>query len=76
MGRTNGGSQINRFTKGKSAIPRLIELMHDRTWWVRSQATQAIIQFTNGKEILRTILESSKDTFAKDMAWEWLHKGV
>ncbi|MED4227571.1 HEAT repeat domain-containing protein [Neobacillus cucumis] len=62
--------------KEKSAIPRLIELMHDRTWWVRSQAAQAIIQFTNGKEILRTILESSKDTFAKDMAWEWLHKGV
>ncbi|MEH7415191.1 HEAT repeat domain-containing protein [Neobacillus drentensis] len=62
--------------KEEKAIPRLIELLHDRTWWVRSQAGQAISQYTHGKEILRTVLESSKDTFAKDMAWEWLHKGV
>jgi hypothetical protein len=62
--------------KEEKAIPRLIELMHDRTWWVRSQAGQAISQFSHGKEILRNVLDSSKDTFAKDMAWEWLHKGV
>lgn len=60
----------------EKGIPRLIELLHDRTWWVRSQAGQAIYQFTNGKEILRSVLETSHDMFAKDMAWEWLHKGV
>jgi hypothetical protein len=60
----------------EKAIPRLIELLHDQTWWVRSQAGQAIDQFTNGKEILRSVLETSHDMFAKDMAWEWLHKGV
>ncbi|EKN62515.1 hypothetical protein BABA_25871 [Neobacillus bataviensis LMG 21833] len=62
--------------KEEKAMPRLIELLHDQTWWVRSQAGQSICQFGNGKDILRTVLETSKDTFAKDMAWEWLHKGV
>jgi hypothetical protein len=60
-------------TKG---ISRLIELLHDQTWWVRSQAGQAICQFPNGHEILQEVLETSNDAFAKDMAWEWLHKGV
>ncbi|NHC39964.1 HEAT repeat domain-containing protein [Bacillus sp. MM2020_1] len=61
--------------KEVKAISRLIELLHDRTWWVRSQAGQAISQFPNGYDILREVLETSKDAFAKDMAWEWLHKG-
>ncbi|WP_312475974.1 HEAT repeat domain-containing protein [Neobacillus sp.] len=60
----------------EKGIPRLIELLHDPTWWVRSQAGQAICQFANGYDILRSVLETSKDAFAKDMAWEWLHKGV
>ncbi|MBT2653708.1 HEAT repeat domain-containing protein [Bacillus sp. ISL-18] len=65
---------IGSLKEGK-AIPRLIELLHDRTWWVRSQAGEAISQFTQGKAILQTVLETSTDPFAKDMAWEWLHKG-
>jgi hypothetical protein len=62
--------------KEERGIQRLIELLHDQSWWVRSQAGQAIDQFTNGKEILRSVFETSNDVFAKDMAWEWLHKGV
>ncbi|MBT2737407.1 HEAT repeat domain-containing protein [Bacillus sp. ISL-7] len=62
--------------KEVKGISRLIELLHDQTWWVRSQAGQAICQFPNGHEILREVFETSKDAFAKDMAWEWLHKGV
>ncbi|MEH7501799.1 HEAT repeat domain-containing protein [Neobacillus drentensis] len=62
--------------KEVKGISRLIELLHDQTWWVRSQAGQAICQFPNGHEILRDVLATSKDAFAKDMAWEWLHKGV
>ncbi|MFK9094114.1 HEAT repeat domain-containing protein [Bacillus salipaludis] len=62
--------------KEEKAMSRLIELLHDRTWWVRSQAGQSISQFANGKDVLRKVLETSKDAFAKDMAWEWLHKGV
>ncbi|MBV7508108.1 hypothetical protein KW850_23090 [Bacillus sp. sid0103] len=62
--------------KEVKGISRLIELLHDQTWWVRSQAGQSICQFPNGHQILREVLETSNDTFAKDMAWEWLHKGV
>jgi len=62
--------------KEEKAMPRLIELLHDQAWWVRSQAGQSISQFANGQDVLRTVLETSKDAFAKDMAWEWLHKGV
>lgn len=62
--------------KEEKGVSRLIELLHDSSWWVRSQAGQAISQFSNGKEILRHVLETSEDIFAKDMAWEWLHKGV
>ncbi|QCJ41612.1 HEAT repeat domain-containing protein [Bacillus sp. S3] len=62
--------------KEEKALARLIELLHDQAWWVRSQAGQSISQFANGKDVLRKVLETSKDAFAKDMAWEWLHKGV
>ncbi|MED3562060.1 HEAT repeat domain-containing protein [Bacillus xiapuensis] len=62
--------------KEEKGIPRLKELLHDQSWWVRHQAGQSISQFSNGKEILTTILETTKDPFAKDMAWEWIHKGV
>jgi hypothetical protein len=62
--------------KEEKGIPRLIELLHDQTWWVRSQAGQSISQFPNGKEILQKVLETSKDAYARDMAWDWLHKGV
>ncbi len=60
----------------RSCLPRLINLLHDQIWWVRSQAGQAIVKFPNGKQILQNVYETSKDPFAKDMAWEWLHKGV
>ncbi len=62
--------------KEEKGIPRLIELLHDQIWWVRSQAAQSISQFPNGKVILQSVLETSKDAFARDMAWDWLHKGV
>jgi hypothetical protein len=62
--------------KEEKGIPRLIELLHDQTWWVRSQAGQSIGQFPNGKAILQKVLETSKDAYARDMAWDWLRKGV
>ncbi|WHY01924.1 HEAT repeat domain-containing protein [Neobacillus sp. DY30] len=62
--------------KAEKGIPRLIELLHDQNWWVRSQAGQSISQFPDGKAILQSVLETSEDAFARDMAWDWLHKGV
>lgn len=57
-------------------LPRLIDLLQDQIWWVRSQAAQAIAKFPNGEKILQHVFETSQDPFARDMAWEWLHKGV
>lgn len=54
----------------------LITLLHDSSWWVRSQAAESIINFKKGRAILLEIIKHSKDTFAQDMAREWLNKGV
>lgn len=62
--------------KEKKGLQSLVDLLHDQTWWVRSQAGQSIMQFPNGREILQGVWDSSSDIFAKDMAWEWMHKGV
>ncbi|WP_226644930.1 HEAT repeat domain-containing protein [Mesobacillus subterraneus] len=58
------------------AIEELVLLLQDSSWWVRSQAGQSITRFPEGKKILQEVIESSSDSFAKDMAWEWMNKGV
>ncbi|WLR54045.1 hypothetical protein LC048_16310 [Mesobacillus subterraneus] len=62
--------------KVEHALPDLVQLLQDPSWWVRSQAGQSIITFPHGKEILQGVLVESTDAFAKDMAWEWINKGV
>lgn len=62
--------------KESKGLPQLINLLHDNIWWVRSQAGQSISKFPDGKEILQRVYDTSKDPFARDMAWEWLNKGV
>lgn len=62
--------------KDLSYIPFLREFMHDNSWWVRSQAAESIMYYKNGKEVLQEILDYSEDMFAKDMALEWINKGV
>jgi len=57
-------------------IPLLIILLHDSSWWVRSQAAESIMRFKKGRFILLEIEKHSKDKFAQDMAREWLNKGV
>lgn len=62
--------------KDLSYIPTLRGFMHDSSWWVRSQAAESIMNYKNGKEVLQEILDHSEDMFAKDMALEWINKGV
>ncbi|WP_400246240.1 HEAT repeat domain-containing protein [Niallia sp. JL1B1071] len=57
-------------------LPLLIMLLHDSSWWVRSQAAESIMSFKKGRVILLEIVKLSKDKFAQDMAREWLNKGV
>jgi len=56
-------------------VPYLMELMKDRMFQVRSQSAQAISNYPNGAAILQTIIDTTEDTFARDMALEWLERG-
>lgn len=62
--------------KCDQAIPDLVLLLKDPSWWVRSQSGQSIILYPQGKRILEEVIASSSDSFARDMAWEWINKGV
>lgn len=62
--------------KEEKTIPNLVKLLHDPSWWVRSQAGQSITMFPKGLEILHEVVAASDDSFARDMAWEWINKGV
>jgi len=62
--------------KSEETIDQLVELLQDSSWWVRSQAGQSITMFPQGKKILEDVMNSSNDSFARDMAWEWINKGV
>lgn len=56
-------------------VPHLVELMKDRVFQVRSQSAQAISNYPNGAAILQTIINTTEDTFARDMAMEWIERG-
>lgn len=62
--------------KDRKLLPYLKTMLSDTNWWVRFQAGQSIMMFPDGKEILRTIYQSTDDLFARDMAWEWMNKGA
>lgn len=61
--------------KDQAQLPILLDLLHDPSWYVRSQSGQSIMMFPNGRALLQSVLETSKDAYAKDMAWEWMNKG-
>ncbi|WP_409299869.1 HEAT repeat domain-containing protein [Peribacillus sp. SCS-155] len=69
-------ARIFGILKSKPLIPILITLLHDSNWWVRSEAGAALTAFPDGKVVLEDISKTDEDRFARDMAWEWLHKGV
>ncbi|GIP36974.1 hypothetical protein J31TS4_02540 [Paenibacillus sp. J31TS4] len=52
----------------------LQRLMRDPSWWVRSQAAQSLLEYPEGRLLLERIVEGDEDSFARDMALEWLEK--
>jgi hypothetical protein len=62
--------------KAEKTLPDLVQLLQDSSWWVRSQAGQSITMFPQGKKVLEGVMSDSNDSFARDMAWEWINKGV
>ncbi|WP_182199349.1 HEAT repeat domain-containing protein [Paraliobacillus salinarum] len=69
-------AKLLKIIQDEQAIPCLKKLLHDQSWWVRSQAGQTIASYPSGNVILNDILIESNDNFAKDMARECLDKGV
>jgi hypothetical protein len=59
----------------EEGVKCLVDLMHDSSWWVRSQAAHAIRNYPNGMKRLINVYQTSKDPFAIDLAWEWINKG-
>ncbi|MBM6617646.1 HEAT repeat domain-containing protein [Bacillus suaedaesalsae] len=57
-------------------IPILISKMSDPIFAVRKQAGYSISRYPNAREIFQEIIDTSTDTFAKDMAQEWLERGI
>ncbi|SFA81073.1 MULTISPECIES: HEAT repeat domain-containing protein [unclassified Bacillus (in: firmicutes)] len=59
----------------RKGIPYLVTFLHDDSWWVRSQAGQALSSFSNSRDIFLNVLRQSQDPYARDMAEEWLSRG-
>ncbi|RFU67532.1 HEAT repeat domain-containing protein [Peribacillus saganii] len=69
-------ARIFGIIKDPHFIPLLVSLIHDQNWWVRSEAGASLLSFPSGRDILQDISKHDEDRFARDMAWQWLHKGV
>lgn len=68
-------AKLIHFFPSESSYDILATLIHDRNWWVRSQAAQSFTKLPKGKERLINIMEISHDPYARDIAAEWLQKG-
>jgi hypothetical protein len=68
-------AKLISFFPSESSYTILETLIHDRNWWVRSQAAQSFTKLPKGKEQLKQLMESSQDPYARDIAAEWLQKG-
>jgi hypothetical protein len=56
-------------------LPCLQRLLSDSSWWVRTQAAQAIARYPQGLEVLSEIAATTDDPYARDMAHEWRERG-
>lgn len=63
------------FFPSDSSYNILENLIHDRNWWVRSQAAQSFTKLPKGRDLLNKLIVSSNDPYARDIASEWLDKG-
>lgn len=57
-------------------IPCLEELISDRVYAVRNESTRAIQKFKDGRQRLMIIATTHTDSFARNIANEWLERSV
>lgn len=63
-------------TRVVNGLDVLDTLIRDSSWMVRAQAAKAFLSYTDGLERLYDIRFTSDDTFARDMASEWIERGI
>ncbi|WP_029326861.1 HEAT repeat domain-containing protein [Bacillus coahuilensis] len=66
--------KISEYMRKEEFIPPLTTLMKDSSYYVRSQAAQALLRMKNGRELLKKICLTSDDAYARDMAGLWLER--
>lgn len=62
--------------RANELIPQLVRLLCDETFSVRSQAAQSLLRMEQGIEVLKEVAAASDDPYARDMAQEWLERGL
>ncbi|MDV2683293.1 hypothetical protein RYX56_02785 [Alkalihalophilus lindianensis] len=62
--------------KQKRMIEPLQHLIGDTSWWVRRSAAESLLGYRDGVYILAHIVATHPDTYARDMAYQWLGEGV
>ncbi len=67
--------KVCEYVRNPELTGLLISLMRDASFYVRSQAAQAIMRLERGQEVLREIAISEEDLYARDMAEQWLERG-
>jgi hypothetical protein len=64
------------YIRSPELIPLLEKLMGDSSFYVRSRAAQALLRLEKGRVVLKAIAAAKEDTFASDMAEQWLERGA
>ncbi|KZE68950.1 hypothetical protein AWM68_01385 [Fictibacillus phosphorivorans] len=63
-------------TRVVNGLDVLDTLIKDSSWMVRAQAARAFLSYSDGLERLYDIRFTSDDPFARDMASEWIERGI
>ncbi len=63
-------------TRALNGLQILETLIKDSSWMVRAEAAKSFLSYNDGLERLYDIRFTSDDPFARDMASEWIERGI
>ncbi|WP_379676799.1 HEAT repeat domain-containing protein [Fictibacillus phosphorivorans] len=63
-------------TRALNGLQILEALIKDSSWMVRAEAAKSFLSYNDGLERLYDIRFTSDDRFARDMASEWIERGI
>jgi hypothetical protein len=62
--------------KTERFLPYLEQFISDKSYVIRSESAKAIRKYKNGREILLSITARHPDSFARNIAMEWLERNI